>query len=110
MKSIALVILGGALSMLLFSCEDQQKKEDMTQTINKNGAVETAIQVEHLDSTRDVLVTTHHVWVHNELAKTFIYRDTLPALGKIRTTAENANGDTMPVTVKKDYEIFITVK
>ncbi len=108
MKPIVLAILGSAALLFLFSCKE--KNEDITETVNKNGAVETAIQVEHLDSLHDVLITTHRIWAKNEEVKTLVYRDTLPGLGMTNTLAENEAGDTKSVRVKKDYEIFITVK
>lgn len=92
----------------LASCSDDKKDE--TNTINKAGAVETAVTVEHADSTHDVLVTTHKVWVNFSEYKTVVHQDTIPALGIENTTAENSDGDTKRVSVKKDYEIFITVK
>ena len=109
MKPIVLVILGCAALLFLFSCTDKQN-EDITQSVNKNGSVETAVQVDHLDSLHDILITTHKIWAQNQEVKTVIYRDTLPALGIEHATAENAEGDTKNVQVKKDYEIFITVK
>lgn len=109
MKPIVLAILGGAALLLLFSCDNKQN-EDITQSVNKNGSVESAVQVEHLDSTHDILITTHKIWAQNREVKTITYRDTLPALGIEHTLAENAEGDTKNVHVKKDYEIFITVK
>ena len=93
----------------LASCSDD-KKEDSTDTVNKAGSVETSVTVQHADSTHDVLLTTHKVWVNYNEYRTIVYRDTLPALGIENTTAENADGDTKNVSVKKDYEIFITVK
>ncbi len=108
MKPIVLAILGGAALLLLFSCNNEN--EDITQSVNKNGSVETAVKVEHLDSMYDILVTTHKIWVRNEEYKTFTYRDTIPSLGIMNTTAENQDGDTKDVRVRKDYEIFITVK
>jgi hypothetical protein len=110
MKPIVLAILGAAALLLLFSCDNKQPNDDITQSVNKNGSIETAVQVEHLDSLHDVLITTHKIWVHNQAIKTVFYRDTLPSLGSTQATAENADGDTKNVTVKKDYEIFITVK
>ena len=109
MKPIVLAILGAAAMFLLFSC-DEKKNEDITQTVNKEGSVETAVQVEHLDSTFDILVTTHKIWAKNQEVKTVVYRDTLPSLGMTTTDAENQDGDKKIVRVKKDYEIFITVK
>ncbi len=109
MKPIVLAILGAAAVLLLFSCSNKQN-DDITQTVNKEGAIETAVQVEHIDSTHDLLITTHKVWAQNHEIKTLVYRDTLPSLGLTTTDAENAAGDTKTIRVKKDYEIFITVK
>ncbi len=109
MKPIVLAILGAAALLFLFSCGEKQN-DDVTQTVNKNGSVETAVNVEHLDSLHDILITTHKIWADNREVKTLMYRDTLPALGIEHADAENADGDTKTVHVKKDYEIFITVK
>ena len=46
MKPIVLVILGIAALLFLFSCDDK-KNDDITQSVNTNGSVETAVQVEH---------------------------------------------------------------
>ncbi len=91
------------------ACKDQPT-EDLTQSVNKNGSVETAVTVQHLDSTNDILITKHAVWYKGNLHKNIEYRDTVPALGQESTVAENSEGDTKNVQVKKDYEIFITVK
>lgn len=109
MKPILLAILGGAALLLLFSCSEK-KNEDITQSVNKNGSVETAVQVEHLDSLQDILITTHKIWAKDQVVKSVIYRDTLPSLGVEYTTAENADGEQKNIRVKKEYEIFITVK
>lgn len=109
MKPIVLAILGVAAILFLFSCKDK-KNEDITQTINKSGSIETAIQVSHLDSTRDILITTHKVWANYNEIKTLTYVDTVPALGMITKEAENEDGDKKMISVKKEYEIFITVK
>ncbi|MEN9684435.1 MAG: hypothetical protein RLZZ28_221 [Bacteroidota bacterium] len=63
MKPIILVVLGAAAILFLFSCTEKQS-EDITQTVNKDGAVETGIQVKHLDSLHDLLITSHKVWVN----------------------------------------------
>ncbi len=109
MKPIVLAILASAALLFLFSCDDK-KNEDITQSVNRSGSVETAVQVEHIDSLHDVLITSHKVWANNAAVKTALYRDTIPSLGTTNTTAENKDGDTKKVTVKKEYEIFITVK
>ena len=111
MKPIVLAILGAAALLFLFSCEDKQNQnEDITNSVNKDGSIETAVQVEHLDSLHDILITTHKIWAANQEVKTIRYRDTLPSLGTEHAEAQNADGETKNVHVKKDYEIFITVK
>ena len=97
------------LSIIVFSCKKKDDK-DLTNTVNKNGSVETSVTVQALDSVNDVLVTKHTVWFKGNQFKTVEYRDTVPALGMETTTAENSDGDKKTVQVKKDYEIFITIK
>ncbi len=109
MKPILLVILSPMVILLIASCEPK-KNEDITQEVNKNGAVETAVEIKHIDSLNDELITTHKIWVKNILTKEFIYRDTIASLGKTSTMAENKDGETKKVTINKEYEIFITVK
>jgi hypothetical protein len=102
-------LLIACIALFVISC-GKDENEDITQTVNKNGAIETAVHVTHLDSTHDILTTTHKVWVRNSEYKTVEYSDTLPSLGKENTVAENEEGDTKQVDVKKEYEIYITVK
>ncbi|MBS1660186.1 MAG: hypothetical protein JST68_03955 [Bacteroidetes bacterium] len=97
-----------SLLFLLFACNN--KNEDETNTVDHNGSVETAISVDHADSTHDVILTRHKVWVNNSEYTTVEHRDTVPALGMISTQGESTNGDTKTLSVKKDYQIFITVK
>ena len=97
-----------ATGILLSSCDE--KNEDITQDINKNGSIESAITIEHADSLHDVLITKHNVWTNGAISKSIVYRDTVLALGQMTTDAENKEGETQKVAVKKDYEIFITVK
>ena len=101
------IFLSGAILSLvmLAACKDEQKSEDLTSDVNKNGSVETSVSVQALDSTNDILVTKHTVWVKGTQFKTLEYRDTVPSLGIETKEAESGS-----VTVKKDYEIFITVK
>lgn len=104
--------LTAAAATLLFvisACNNNQK-EDVTNDVNKEGAVETSVTVQHLDSTNDVIITKLKVWRLQNEYKTIEYRDTIPALGETNAVAENKDGDTQNVRVKKDYEIFITVK
>jgi hypothetical protein len=102
-------ILAGALvTGALASCSDEN--EDLTNDVNRNGSVESAIEISDLDSAHRLLTTRHKVWVHDSVYRTIVYTDTLPALGAEHTVAENEDGDEKAVTVNKDYEIFITVK
>jgi hypothetical protein len=98
-----------SLGLFILSCSDE-KKEDLTTDVNKNGAVESAIVVTPVNDTLNVLTTTHKVWVQGNVHKTIEYRDTLPALGTEQTTAENKDGDKKTVSRTKEYEIYITVK
>jgi hypothetical protein len=68
--------------------------DDKTQSVDRTGSVETDVSVQHADSAHDVLLTSHKVWLHDSVYKTLLYHDTIPALDSVR----------------KDYQIFITVK
>ncbi len=105
-KPVLILLL---ITLSFIACNNDEN-EDVTQTVNRTGSVETAVHITHIDSSRDVLITDHKVWVKNNLYKTVEYRDTIPALGIENTTAENEDGDTKNVSVPKDYEIYITVK
>lgn len=96
-------------SFILISCKDE-KNEDITQSVNKNGSVETSVTVEHLDSLNDLLVTKHTVWYKGSINKTFEHRDTVPALGSEKAAVKDDFGYDKNVEAKKEYEIFITVK
>ncbi len=106
-KLISFVVT--ALLLICFTaCDD--KNNDITSSPDHDGSIESAITVNHLDSLHDILITKHRIWNHFMEYKTIEYRDTIPTLDIERTTGENQNGDTVSVHVKKDYEIFITVK
>lgn len=109
-KGKSILLAGALLTAISFTACKDKNNEDLTESVNKAGAVESAVTVQHLDSLNDVLVTTHKVWVKGNVFKDIQYRDTVPALGTENTVAENSDGDTKNVQVKKDYEIFITVK
>ena len=96
--------------LLLFITACNDDKEDETAIVDRSGAVETAVSVEHADSAHDVLLTRHKVWVNYKEYTTVEHRDTVPALGMISTEGENSDGDIKNIRVKKDYQIFITVK
>jgi hypothetical protein len=79
---------------LLVYTASLSSSEDKTQSLDRNGSIETGVSVVHADSTHDVLLTNHKVWLHDSVYATISYRDTIPALDSIR----------------KDYQIFITLK
>ena len=108
MSNLKSKLLLSAFALVLFACNNDN--EDITDTVNRNGAVETAVHIGHIDSLQDELITTHKVWVKNNVFKTVEYRDTIPALGKENTVADNDEGGSENVSVAKDYEIYITVK
>jgi hypothetical protein len=97
-------------AMLCATACKRERNEDVTETVDRQGAVESALQVQHIDSTHDVLITTHRVWKNNNEVKTIVYTDTLPSLGQHTTEAENEEGETRQVQVPKEYQLFITVK
>ena len=95
-----------SLLLLVFTgCEDKA-----VQQISKEGAIETIMNVDHLDQSHDIIVTTHKVWVKNVMVKTIIYKDTIPTLGLSSQEGENSDGDTKTISLQKDYEVYITVK
>lgn len=93
---------------MLFSCKDE-KNEDLTSIVNKNGSVETAVTVERLDNLNDVLVTRHTIWFKGGKYNSVMYRDTIPSLNNENADREN-NGVSEITPLRKEYEIFITVK
>ncbi len=113
-KKPALIIFLACLLLiciaLVVNMSSRGPSEDQTQSVDRNGSVETSVSVEHADSTHDVILTTHKVWLHGGEQGTLVHRDTIPTLDSLTTDAENGEGDTKSVRVKKDYQIFITVK
>ena len=95
------------LSMaLMTSCDN----EDDVKAISKDGSVETIINVDHLNSNLDVIKTTNYVWIKNVKVKSIVHTDTIPSLGLTTENAENSDGESKMVSLKKEYEVYITVK
>jgi hypothetical protein len=104
-KTLGLLIcLAG--SVFISGCNDN----DEVKQISKEGAIETVLNVNHLDQNHDIIITTHNVWIKNELVRKVIHCDTVPALGKGMQDFKNFDGDTKSISSKKEYEIYITVK
>ncbi len=95
----------------LTACNDADDKEkDLINKIDKDGAIETAVTTKHLNDSLDILTTHHQVWVKGTMVKDIVNNDTLPALGLLHTTGEDDKGNSTQLDVKRDYEIYITVK
>lgn len=105
---VTLLGMGLFLFSFLYSCNEQEIKEDAVTDISKNRSVETVVSVEHADSV-DILVTKHKIWNKNSLAKEIITRDTIPSLGDTVITVTK-DGNEIQQTAKKDYEFYITVQ
>lgn len=108
--AILVILLIIAIGVIVGNASGSSPKEDQGAAVDRDGSVETAISVEHADSTHDVILTTHKVWVKYDVYSTIIHRDTVPTLDSVTTDAENGSGDIQKVRVKKDYQLFITVK
>jgi len=101
------LLIGAALVLLLASCDDN---DDQTKIVNKDGSVEVTLSTRHIDSLKDELTTNYKVWRYGSLVREYAKKDTVPSLNTFTTEAENDNGDTKNISVKKDYEFFVTVK
>ena len=106
MKKLLLMTVIMMAGVALQGCEN----EDETRQVNKEGAIETELSVAHLNVSQDILTTTHKIWVAGKTSRVIIHKDTIPTLGVINTEAENKDGDTKTVPVRKDYEFYVTVK
>ena len=106
MKKLLLIAIAGCLAFT--GCDEDN--EDKTKDIEKDGSVETVLDVQHLNDSSDVLTTEHRVWIKGSLYKTFQYHDTVPSLGTMIADGENKDGEETHVNVKRDYQFFITVK
>ncbi|MDR2234645.1 MAG: hypothetical protein LBE92_00835 [Chryseobacterium sp.] len=95
--------------ILAFTAACKEEKEDEVEQVNRKGAVETQLSVDHIDHA-DVLITKHKIWKDNNLFKEIIKRDTIPSLGDTLVGGEDSNGDNRIAKTKKDYEFFITVQ
>ena len=89
---------------ILFASCNEEKNEDLTQSVNKNGSVETSVSVNQMDSLRDLLITRHTVKKNGTAFKTYENKDTIPAFVTEKTETALTNRK------KKEYEIYITVK
>lgn len=103
------LLLPLVLLVLLCSCNKEEPKEDVVNTVPHHQSIETEVSVKHADSV-DILQTKHKVWVKGKLAKEMTTYDTIPALGDTLISSEDRNGNTVTGKTKKDYEFYITVQ
>jgi hypothetical protein len=94
------------IALFLSSCGNDDKVKDIT----RDGAIETIMNVEHISDNKDVIRTTHKIWVKSVLVKTAVHTDTIPSLGIMKTETAITEEVNKQIDVKKDYEFYITVK
>lgn len=99
------IILYCTFLLFFVACKDKQK-EDVVNEVPKNGSIETNVKVEHLNDSLDLLITEHKVWKNPSTMKSVVQKDTIPSLG---TTTVKDDKD-VPQIIKKEYDIYITVK
>ena len=102
------IVAVSALVLLFSACEKQNK--DQVKDVDKSGSVEVKVHITHLNEDSDVMRTEKIFWVKGQQVKSVVDLDTVPALGNIREVAENSAGEDTTVSIKKNYQIFITVK
>jgi hypothetical protein len=96
------------ISILFSACEE--KNDDKVKAVDKNGSVEMKVDISHLNPEQDVMRTEKVFWVKGAAVRSIVNLDTVPALGSTREVAENSEGEDTTVSIKKNYQIFITVK
>jgi hypothetical protein len=104
LKYLSIIILA---AISLSSCSEEN--EDLVKEPNKDGAIETIINVAH-ENGFDILKTTHKIWLKGAIDKEIVTSDTLKLLGTEAKDVEDENGDEKNVIAPKDYELYITVK
>lgn len=105
-----LIIFLVGMAFILGVFESKPAPEDKVKAVDTNGSVETEISVSHINNDYDMLTTTHKIWAHGSLFNTYVTNDTIPALGSMSSTAEDAQGNSRSVLVPQDYELYITAK
>jgi hypothetical protein len=87
------------------SCSNDNK-DDLVQTAPTKESIHTDISVQHHNDSLDVLTTKYKIYDGKGRVIEHTKYDTIPALGMDTVADEN---DTKG-RVKKDYDIYITVK
>jgi hypothetical protein len=97
-----------SVMLLMISCGEKQK-EDQVKAVDKNGSVEMKVAISHLNEGQDVMKTEKIYWIGGKAVKTVVNLDTVPALGTTNQVVQNSAGEDSTATIKKNYQIFITV-
>ncbi|MFZ4544796.1 MAG: hypothetical protein ACOYOA_12160 [Saprospiraceae bacterium] len=98
------IFIASIFTLSFLACDDDKK--DISESVNREGAVETQIGVDHLDTNYDVLTTSYKIWKNGSLQREIIRKDTIPALGAFSETDDKGK----TISGQKDYELYITVK
>ncbi len=101
------------LLITLMACNESESNNDdkvQTKDISRDGAIETLVSTSHLNDSTDLLTTSHKIWKNNVMIKETSDTDTLPTLGTMNSNVKDEQGNEKNVTLKKDYEFYITVK
>lgn len=101
-----LTIISIVFIALVLSCD--KPNEDIVKEPNKEGAIETQLSVVH-NGNYDILITTHKIWVTNQLKKTIVTQDTLQSLAPTAHEKEDEYGNITIDSIPRDYEFYITV-
>lgn len=99
-------MLGAAAILISCSKSDDAK----TAELNKDGTVEVIFNTRHLNDSFDILTTTKNVYKQGNMVKAIVTNDTLPSLGKSTAEGTNDDGETKSVDMKKEYNMFVTIK
>jgi hypothetical protein len=94
-------------SLSFIACGGAEEEEE---TLDKSGGVDVTLSTEHLDNEHDALITTTTVYAKGTAVRTISHRDTMPSLGMTTQEAEDDDGNTTAATMRKDYEVFVTLK
>lgn len=107
-KLAMLVLMLLALAVLAVSCNPPS--EDEVSTVDKSGSVEVEFSTKHIDEKTDVLTSKRTIWKNGNIVKVLTTNDTVPSLGVTKEVGENEEGEEKEISVKRDYEFFVTIK
>lgn len=104
-KNIIQITSLAIVALLGTQCSNKTN-EDVVNAVPKDGSIETLVSTIHATDSTDILITKHIVYKNAATSKVIETRDTIPALG----TDIVPDDKEVPQKVKKEYNIYITVK